>query len=462
MIKKTNFICIMLLTLMIVNFQSSIVYANILDQPKAIANKAMFWKADHLKEISFQTLYPKPIYKKGYFPYIILGSTIVVGGAMTYFSGGAGAPAAATGVGTVASWIGGGGAGSYMAGLSTLGHIIGGNAITGAMILNGLSYGLVGGTMGKFAALSALSKFGVIANITATTIDGVAILGKSDAGILHYTVRIPIPKNLGSKKTRKLVNEIYENEEKKLEAMENHDETAAIRYKEINDALMKSAEKILSSVFKSKNPSREDILVLGIINYQAGNVQKFQEAMRWFSSDKLAPDKRSYIDYLTAISCLLDGNEKLALQFLEKSSRQEPYVLESQVLAMNVLGSNFQKNEDLIIEKIKFMEKYYDDDKYSGQYSLLAPYYRLATIYYNKMNYIQARKFYERALDEIGFIQGLFNSGESLKRQINLGIANCYYQRGDKYMANELYTKIVDGLKGEELTNIKALYAGTN
>ncbi|HNZ78379.1 MAG TPA: tetratricopeptide repeat protein [Bacilli bacterium] len=460
--KKTNIVYIILLALMIINFQSSIVYANVLDRPKEIANKAMFWKADHLKEISFRTLYPKPIYKKGYFPIIILGSTIVAGGAMTYFTGGAGAPAAATGVGTVASWIGGGGAGSYMAGLSTVGSMLGGNAITGAVILNGLSYGLVGGTMGKFAALSAISKFGVIANVTATTIDGVAILSKSDAATLYYTVRIPIPKNLGSKKTRKLVNEIYENEEKKLEAMENHDETAAIRYKEINDALMKSAEKILADVFKNKNPSQEDILVLGIINYQAGNVQKFQEAMRWFSSNKLGPDKRSYIDYLTAISYLLDGNEKHAIQFLDRSSRQEPYVLESQTLAINILGSNFQKNEDLIIQRIKFMEKHYDDDKYSGQYSLMAPYYRLATIYYNQQKFSQARKFYERALDEIGFIQGLLDSGESLKRQIKLGIVNCYYQQGDKYKANELYTKIIDGLKGDELTNIKALYAGTN
>ena len=108
------------------------------------------------------------------------------------------------------------------------------------------------------------------------------------------------------------------------------------------------------------------------------------------------------------------------------------------------------------------MEKHYDDDKYSGQYSLMAPYYRLATIYYNQQKFSQARKFYERALDEIGFIQGLLDSGESLKRQIKLGIVNCYYQQGDKYKANELYTKIIDGLKGDELTNIKALYAGTN
>ncbi|MEI7983331.1 MAG: tetratricopeptide repeat protein [Bacteroidota bacterium] len=447
--------------LVIATFQPSIVQAaNVIDKSKEYTNKAMFWKDKHLQEISFRTLSPKPVYKKSYFSYIILGSTIVVGGAMTYFSAGAGAPVAATGVGTVASWVGGGGAGSYMAGLSTVGTMVGGNAITGAVILNGLSYGLLGGTMGSFASLSALSKFGVIANVTATTLDGVAILGKADSGSLYYSVRIPIPRDLGSKKTRMLVNEYYENEEKKIKALEKKDEAAALRYKKINDALMKSGEEIFSDVLNSKNPSQEDILVLGIINYEAGNVKDFQEAVRRLSNVKLAPNKRSYVDYLIAISWLLEGNEVNALWFLEKSSQQEPYALEPQVLAINILSSNFQKNEDSIIKSIKFMEKNYDSDKYSGQYSLLAPYYRLATIYYNKGNYSQAGKFYERALEQIGFIQGLFDSGENLKKQIKLGIANCYYQQGDKYKANELYAKITKGLKGEELRNIKSQYAG--
>jgi tetratricopeptide (TPR) repeat protein len=461
--RKTYFISLALVFLIITTYQPSIVQAaSITDTTKEYANKAMIWKDSHLKEISFRTLYPKPIYKKSYFSYIILGTTIVIGIAASYFSMGTGAPAAATGVGTVASWVGGGGAGSYMAGLSTIGGVVGGNAVTGAVILNGLSYGIIGGTMGKFAALSAAAKFGVIANVTATMMDGVAILSKDDSGKLYYTIRLTPPRNLGGKKIRKLVDEIYENEEKKFNALENRDEVAAIRYKEDNDALMKSSEKLLSEVLASKKPSQEDILVLGIINYEAGNIKSFQKAIDKLSKLELSSDRRSYIDYLTAISWLLDGNEMHALEFLEKSSRQEPYALEPQVLAINVLGSNFQKNEDLIIKKIKFMEKNYDADKYSGHYSLLAPYYRLATIYYNKMNYSQAGKFYERALDQIGFIQGLFTNGENLKKQVKLGIANCYYQQGDKYKANELYTKITDGLKGEELRNIKAQYAGTN
>lgn len=463
MISKTNFISLILVGLIIVSFQPSVVRAeSITDKTKRIANKGMFWKDEHLKEINFRTIYPKPIYKKSYFSYVILGSTVVIGAAVTYFSGGTGAPAAATGVSTVASWVGGGGAGSYMAGLSTFGGWVGGNAVTGAVILNGLSYGLIGGTMGKFAALSAASKFGVLANVTATMMDGVAILSKDDSGKLHYTVRLTIPRDLGSKKTRKLVDEIYENEERKFEALENRDKVSATMYKDINDMQLKTGEKLLSDVLASKEPSQEDILVLGIINYQSGNIELFQKAANKLSSIAISFEKRSYVDYLVAINCLLDGNERRALEFLDKSSQQEPYVLEPNMLAINILGSNIQKNENAINNIIMSMGKNYDSDKYSGQYSLLAPYYRVATIYYNNKKYSQARNFYEKALDQIGFIKGLFDEGDNLKKQIKLGIANCYYQQGDKAKASEFFTKITDGLKGEELKKMKDQYAGTN
>ncbi len=155
----------------LVNFSASqVVSAGLIDDTKAQANKIIFWKNEHLNEISFRVIYPKSLWTKSYFSWVVLGATIVGGGAFTYFTAGAGAPAAATGVSAVASSIAGGGAGSYMAGLSMVGGVVGGNAITGAAILNGISYGIIGGSMGKFAALSAAAKFGVIANVSATVI----------------------------------------------------------------------------------------------------------------------------------------------------------------------------------------------------------------------------------------------------------------------------------------------------
>lgn len=461
MAKRIVMVCVIALVLASGLQPTTLCAGSYTDKAKEYANKGMFWKNEHLSEISFRSLYPKPIYKKSYFSFVVLGATIVAGGAITYFTAGAGAPAAATGVSTVASWVAGGGAGSYMAGLSTVGGLVGGNAITGAVILNGLSYGLIGGTVGKFAALGAVAKFGVIANVTSTMIDGVAIFDKGDAGRLYYTVRLTIPRDIGSKKTRKLVKEIYENEENKYKALQNYDEIAAARYKEINDALMKSSGQLLSKILTNKKPSQEDLLVLGIINYQAGNIPLFQEAIKKLSNANLDRDKRSYIDYLIAINWLLEGNEQLALESLEKSSQHELYALEPSMLTINVLGTNFQKNEKKMINKLVLMEKKYDSDKYAGQYSLLAPYYRVATLFYNNKNYLAAKTYFEKALDQIGLIQGLLGAGD-LKRQINLGIANCHYQLGDKGKASKLFSKITDGLKGEELKNIEAQYAGTN
>lgn len=461
MARKALSICTIAVVLISLSLQPLIAYGEgITGKTKEIINKGMFWKDDHLSEISFRTVYPKQLYKKSYLSWVILGSTVVAGAAVTYFTLGQGAPAAATGVSTVASWVAGGGAGSYMAGLSTVGGLVGGNAITGAVILNGLSYGLIGGSMGKFAALSAAAKFGVIANVTSTVLDGVAVLDRGDSGRLYYTVRLVIPRDLGSRKTRKLVDEIYDNEEKKFGAIEKGDEIAATRYKEFHDALMKSGSQLLSRVLASKQPSQEDLLVLGMINYQTGNVGLFQQAVKRLSDANLDRDKRSFVDYLIAVNHLLDGNEQRALEFLEKSSEQEPYALEPGLLTINVLGSSFRKNEQRIIDKITLMEKKYDSDKYSGQYSLLAPYYRVATLYYNNKDYLSAQAYYEKALGQITLIQKLVGA-DDLTRLINLGIANCHYQLGYKGKASKLFAKVTSGLEEEKRKQFEAQYAGT-
>ncbi len=74
------------------------------------------------------------------FIYGTIGLSAIVGVVVTYMSAGAGAPAVATGMSSIATWAGGSGVGSYMAGLSTIGGFFGGNAITGAAVLNGVSF----------------------------------------------------------------------------------------------------------------------------------------------------------------------------------------------------------------------------------------------------------------------------------------------------------------------------------
>lgn len=438
------------------------VYAEgVLDTAKSYANTAMFWKDTHLKEVTFKELYPKPIYKKSYFSWIILGSTILAGSAVTYFTAGVGAPAAATGVSTVASWIAGGGAGSYMAGLSTVGGFVGGNAIIGATILNGLSYGLIGGTMGKFVLLSSAAKFGVIANITAVGLDGIAVLAK-ETGRPHYTIRLKYPLDLGSKKVRTLAEEYYENEENKLEASVNGDLDLVGKYNMISARQAESSKELLSKALAEDYPSQEDLLVLAMMNYTAGkpeNMDLFHAATKRLSSIKFKLNNSSFIDYLIAIDYLSVGKKELAIKSLDSSINQEPFAIEASLLRLVLLSEDFDKNEELLLESTDAIEENYDSDKYSMPYSLVAPYFRVATVFYNNEKYIKAKEFYERAYDEIGLFQWLFGE-DALKTQLQLGIANCYYQGGDKAKADMIFSDITEDMSGNELNNIKEQYAG--
>jgi len=119
--KRISLSIILAVSLLSVN-----VNASIWQDTKEYANKAMFWKSKHLEDIDFKHIYPKSFYKKSYFGFVITGAAVIGAGAFTYFTAGAGAPAAATGASTVAAWVAGGGAGSYMAGLSAIGSWFGG------------------------------------------------------------------------------------------------------------------------------------------------------------------------------------------------------------------------------------------------------------------------------------------------------------------------------------------------
>lgn len=142
-------------------------------------------------DLGFESAFPRAFYQKKYFGPAILGASIVAAGTFSYFTAGAGAPAAATGVSTVASWVAGGGAGSYMAGLSTIGGWFGGNAMLGSAILNGISLGTVGG-MGTWSGLSVGQKVLALSATAATAMDGVAIIEKPGTEELEWRVMLPL------------------------------------------------------------------------------------------------------------------------------------------------------------------------------------------------------------------------------------------------------------------------------
>ncbi|CAK0745317.1 hypothetical protein CCP3SC15_1370007 [Gammaproteobacteria bacterium] len=359
----------------------------------------------------------------------MLGGTIVASSDYTYLTFGIGAPQAALGVGGVAAWIGGGG------------------------------QDLVGGVIANFAMLSAAAKFGVIANISATMMDGVAMF-KNDTGEIYYTVRFTLPINLGSKKVRALVDELYEIDDNIEQSISKGDNAAAEKYVKIKNGIIKSGQNLLSETLESKYPLPEDLLVLSMISYSGEDgVDLFKKAVNQLSNLKSNLDDSGFLDYIMAINFLLEGKNEIALQSLEASIKQNPYAIEPVMLYINILSNSLHDNEDKILNKIKFTEENYDENKYYSKYSLLSLYFRVGTIYYNENHNYRAREFYEKAYDKVGFINWLLGR-DSIKNEIQLGIANTYYREGNTDDADKIYHGITKDLSGDTLKSIQEQYAG--
>lgn len=422
------------------------VNADTIGAAKEYTNKAMVWKSEHLENIDYQTVYPKKLYEKSYFGLAITGAAIVGAGAFTYFTAGAGAPAAATGVSSIASWTVGGGAGSYMAGLSTVGGWFGGNAVLGASILNGISLGTIGGGT-SYASLSLIGKVGILASISASSLDGVFYYINPETKQLEYKIKVSIPKNLGSKKTRNLVNEIYETNEKFNIAIEDKDTIKQKHLTMIKEENNRYALDLLENYLSNNKYSQEDFLVLGIIAWNNGKYDLFSRAINKIDKTKLK--NTSFYNYLMALSDLSNGKIEDSKLKLQNSIDENSYAIEPVILYINILSNeDLNKNENEILKYVEKIEKNFDSDKYATEYSLVSVYYRLGTSYFNNKRYSKAKEYYEKANNELNLFQTYFS--KSLKHTVQLGIANSLYQDLKTEEANKVYNKLLEDVSDEK------------
>lgn len=427
------------------------------DTTKAYANKAMVWKTKSLKSLSFKSVFPKPLYKKSYFGAVLTGATIIGAGAVTYFTAGAGAPAAATGVSSVASWVAGGGAGSYMAGLSTVGGWFGGNAMLGSAILNGISIGVTGGGA-AFATLPAIGKAGVMASVTATALDGIALVQKPDTKNLSYRIRLTVPHKLGSKPVRQLSKQLDEVETEILEAAKDNQQKAFKELTGKKDRLNKKAIALARAALKNRK-SNEDRMVLGIIAKNAGRSDLFEKLVNKIPSDKM--EDAGYIDYLKAVAHIERGDTDEATKLLQRSWRLNPYAVEQPLLLISILGRNgFESREKEIRTIVEKANNDFDSDKYEASYSLVSLNYRLGTMYFSHKKYGLAQRSYEKAYDELSLAQKHLGS-KSMKQTIRLGIANALYAQDRMDEAQELIGDVLaDAETDAERTILKSQYVG--
>lgn len=420
--------------------------ANALSLTSTIKNIKRRITERHLDELTFASIYPKPIYEKSYFDLIVLGASIVAAGIVSYFTAGAGAPAAATGVSTVASWIGGGGAGSYMAGLSTVGSWFGGNAMLGAAILNGISLGTIGTASGK-AALSLAAK---AATVVDWSLSGVSFIKsiKDEKGV--YVFDIKIPRDLGSGTVRRLVDTIYKLEDEKQNAIKDKLFEKANGISRQIDVECRKGVELLKKEFLKARPSQENLLVLGILSYRIGNIKYFSQALQYIPIF-YNPKKDSFLDYLRGINELSNPksqSEDKALEYFINSYEKEPYTIEPIIATISLLGENYQKNKKAISEAVRIGAENYDPDKYTGR-PLIALYSRAAIIAFNNQDWKSALEYYSKEYDELGIIVKTLPIAKEIKNHIKMQMAICYKHLGNLKKAQNLKEEVLENCETE-------------
>jgi hypothetical protein len=416
-----------------------------------------------LKEVTFEEVYPKAFYEKSEFTYIVIGATVAASAAVTYFTAGAGAPAVAPGAGAIVVSIGGGTQGAYMSGLSTIGSWVGGNAVVGASVVNGLAAGVgVGASSGKLATVGAKLKFAM--GITAAAYDGVLIIEKSDTGKLVYIVALNIPKDIGSKTVRVLVNDLYDYE-KKIAESESNDFTD-LMYKH-RDLDLQYGVSLLKEELQANNTSQEDLMVLGIVAYKAGEYDLFKKAI-YRLKEKFSDyiEERSFVDYLHAIALLLDYENDDAKLALRASIAAENGVIEPVSLYVALLSEeDFVHNEPVIKQYVSELEMAFDGDDYSTAYSMASVHYRLGTIYLENHDYVLAINHFDKARENLSWIQewGIMSGfvEQNFKDYIDIGKANALYGNGRSTAAKDLITSVLNRTEEEEkMMTYKTLYEG--
>lgn len=436
-------------------------------------------------KLGFSDVFDKKFYEKKSFGLVVLGTTVVVGGAVSYATAGAGAPTALTGVSTVASWVGGGGAGSYMAGLSTIGSVFGGNAMLGAAMLNGISMATIGGGAG-FSTLTATQKALAITSVSASMLDGVAVVAGPETKTLNYQVALSIPRGIGSKdlrkqaeKLRKLgkderelgekIDELYEDQRKaQKEGMSLNKEKAKEKLNKAEAKLRETKneraqlEKLVASRASDaikKNEPPEDIVLLSVLAKNLGKSDVFEKLMAKMVTDN-AKDA-GYVYYLQAVAQIQRRKIDSAKDLLEKSSMHDPYAIEPSILRVNILGhQGFNANKNEVLDIVARAEKNFDSEKYVTPFSMVSLYYRVGTLALINKDYGLAETQFKNALDARS-VWEKYGLNKKFESMLQTGLANAFFGQGRSDEAQAIIDKILKKAKdGRAREVICAQYMG--
>ena len=335
-------------------------------------------------KITFEELYPKSFYKTDAFLWGAVSVVTIAVAATTVVTLGATAVPGATLVGGMLGT-------TWTAGLATLG---GGTLASGG-------FGMAGGAF-------------VIATTTDLAIAGLASfipLPENNLEGKNYNfIKIPLPKEVGSKK----VLELYENIEDITEEYMDGDLSEKAYEKTIHADYINA----LNSV--SPNDTPYDLLNGAILAYNLGKYEKSQyylnEAKKVFHTDS------SFIYYHQALLCLVDYDIKKAIANLNMAISKEPDVLNPYLLKTQIAIDTNQVGlaKDTIDEGLKN----FDDENFQLNYIR-------AILTYNEKNYKNAIKYFEEALSNTTI--------NEIEAECKIWIAKCYKHLNNTRSSHEWY-----------------------
>jgi tetratricopeptide (TPR) repeat protein len=453
-------------TLMRRRFISALLAVSLLSQPLAAMDIDWTWRGDtpvveNGSSCDFSDIYPRAFYEKDYFVWASLVATAVVAGAVSYYTAGAGAPAAATWVSSVASYVGGGGAGSYMAGLSTIGGLVGGNAMVGAAILNGISIATIGSGTAK--GLSLATK---VALMMDATLSGISMLRAADDTNLYYSFDIPLPEKIGHGEAGKWLELIHENETERREAIEAKDALKAKRLAQLIQDRYAYAMRYLDEELSKPLPlrSNENLLALAIIAYRIGDIARFTTSLD--ALDRSLPEgKKGFFYYLRGIASLSETSPdtKSAKKWFEKASQASPYALEPYLARIVLLAQDMEKNGERIEALGEYAIERYDADEYAARISPLALHFKIGTLFLHQGQYDKAVTYFRRAYDDLGWFARYLPVAGSLKNQLRIYEALAMKRAGDVTHADRLFDDILKSTESdEEAAHYKIVYEGSS
>ena len=393
-------------------------------------------------DLGFEDAFPTKIYEKSWFSASVTATSIVAAGAFSYVTAGTGAPAAATGVSSVATLVGGGGPGAYMAGLATVGGWFGGNALVGAAVLNGISLGTVGGTA-SLAKMSAFERAFVASIVSAHAIDGVSASFRSGPVALSAKVALPVPSGLASKGEVKSLAAAYGEINKKLydrlnDAEKVRDEARRGSVSDDKKAALSKLERELKGLEAQRNEldiqikdrarsslkkgedTAGNMLVLAVLAYNLKEVELFRTLLRKIDPQQVG--RASYFSYLQAIAAIGRGSDGEAEKFLHDAITGAPFAVEPVILLVNVLASTGYRLKRAEIDRSTESAKF-DGDKYRSPFNLVSLRYSVGTIALRNRDCRNALRHLRGANKGLGWIKKHVMD-TPLERLIDVSIAN--------------------------------------